>query len=132
MVIELDCTFGVWKNELLLIEKIFFNINLMKTMHNTLRGWLLENNYDDILKTIDDILIEWQHIGNKQRRNWWDVLAGDKDGKSRIISGREIPVLKAAQIRKGVKVTENAICRDENENLPIPINANNKWQKNRN
>lgn len=101
----------------------------MKTFHDTLRGWLLENNYEDVFKIIDEILTEWKKTGNKQRRNWWDVLAGDKNGKSRIISGREIPVLRAAQIRKEVKVTDNAICRNENESPPIPIKENNRWRK---
>lgn len=101
----------------------------MRTIQNTLRAWLYENNYEDVLNIIDGIITEWQENGNKQRRNWWDVLAGDKNGKSRVISGREIPVLRAAQIRKGVKVTQNAICRNENENPPIPVNENNRWRK---
>lgn len=101
----------------------------MKPAKDTARGWLYENNYRDILEIIDEIILEWKKTGNKQRRNWWDILAGDKYGKSRIIAGREIPVLKAAQKRKNVKVTENAICRNEEEPLPIPINPNNRWFK---
>ncbi|MCK9207794.1 MAG: hypothetical protein M0P66_11835 [Salinivirgaceae bacterium] len=100
----------------------------MKILHDTLRGWLMDNNYEDIYEIIDEIITEWKKNGNKQRRNWWDILAGDKNGKPRIISGREIPVLRAAQIRKRVKITENAICRNEHENPPIPINENNRWK----
>ena len=88
----------------------------MKILSNTVRSWLNKNEYADIAQLIDGIMLEWHKNGNKQRRNWWDILAGDKNGKPRIIAGREVPVLRAAQIRKGVKVTENSICRNENEN----------------
>ncbi len=101
----------------------------MKTLNNTLRGWLVENDYKDVAELIDNIMVEWQKVGNKQRRNWWDILAGDKSGQSRIIAGREIPVLKAAQVRKGVKVTENAICRNEKEKSPLPLKEKTRWNK---
>ncbi len=100
----------------------------MKRLNNTLRAWLFENDYKDVAKIIDDILIEWREKGNKQRRNWWDILAGDVNGKPRVISGREIPVLKAAQIRKNVLVTENALCRNENESNPLPIKEQTRWK----
>jgi hypothetical protein len=100
----------------------------MEPLNNTLRGWLKKNGYEDVLKIIDEIIAEWKKNGNKQRRNWWDILAGDKHGKHRVIAGRDIPILKAAQIRKKVKITENAICRNEKEEPPIPININNKWK----
>ena len=100
----------------------------MRTINNTFRFWLQDNDYGDILELIDKILSDWQKCGNKQRRNWWNILAGDKNGKSRVISGYEIPVLRAAQIRKGVKISENAICRNEFEKPPFPINANNRWR----
>jgi hypothetical protein len=101
----------------------------MKSAKDSARGWLYENNYKDVLEIIDDIIFEWKKTGNKQRRNWWDILAGDKNGKSRVIAGREIPVLKAAQKRKNAKVTKNAICRNEEEQPPMPINPNNRWLK---
>ena len=101
----------------------------MKPTQNSIRGWLYENDYKDVLEIIDEIMLEWKKEGNKQRRNWWEILAGDKHGTPRKIAGREIPVLRAAQIRKGIKITENALCRNENENPPIPINKNNRWIK---
>ncbi len=90
----------------------------MKVINNTLRSWLFENNYKDIALIIDDILEEWKKEGKGTRRNWWDKLAGGKNGKPCIVSGREIPVLKAAQIRQKKPVTKNAICRNENETIP--------------
>lgn len=101
----------------------------MKLAKDSARDWLYENDYKDVLEIIDEIMLEWKKTGNKQRRNWWDILAGDKNGKSRVIAGREIPVLKSAQKRKGVKITENAICRNKEEQPPIPINQNTRWMK---
>jgi len=91
----------------------------------TVRKWLAQNGYDDILKIINEIMDEWKRDGKKTRRNWWDILAGDKNGKSRVINGRKIPVLKAAQIRAGLPITKNALCRNENES------TEEKWITNR-
>ena len=130
VVLNQGCTSGVKKIENLKIIKLKCkDLFKMKPSQNSLRGWLYENDYKDVLQIIDDIMNEWKKSGNKQRRNWWDILAGDKNGKSRIIAGRKIPVLKSAQIRKSVKITENAICKNEDECPPIQINKNNRWIK---
>lgn len=94
----------------------------MRTVNNTVRDWLLKNDYEEIAKLIDEILLDWKNRNVQTRRNWWDILAGDKNGKSRNISGRQIPVLKAAQIRQGVTVTKSAICKNEEELKSIPKN----------
>lgn len=101
----------------------------MKTLNNTLRGWLIDNSYEDVAKVIDDIMLEWKKNGNKQRRNWWDILAGDKQGQSRIIAGKTIPVLRSAQIRKDISPTENAICRNKEEKPPLPMREKTRWKK---
>lgn len=101
----------------------------MEPVDSSLRSWLTRNNYLDVRKIIDEIIEEWKIQGNKQRRNWWDILAGDKNGHPRKIAGREIPVLRSAQIRKGVKITPNSICRNIEEAQPAPINENNRWNK---
>jgi hypothetical protein len=90
----------------------------MKVINNTLRNWLLKNNYEDIALLIDEILEDWKKQGKGTRRNWWDKLAGGKNGKPCVVSGKEIPVLKAAQIRQGKPVTKNAICKNKNEIIP--------------
>jgi hypothetical protein len=41
--------------------------------------------------------------------NWWQVLAGRKDGTPVVVVGREFPVLAAAQRRQCVKVSKSAI-----------------------
>lgn len=82
------------------------------------RDWLRENSYDDVANLIDEIQAEWEKQGKRTRRNWWEVLAGGKDGKPRTIAGREFPVLKVAQRRQGLSITKNAIRRNRNEKAP--------------
>ncbi len=82
------------------------------------RKWLLENQYDDVAALIDEVVEEWKAQGKKTRRSWWEVLAGGTNGKPRAISGRTFPVLRAAQLRQGLSITENAICRNPNEEPP--------------
>jgi uncharacterized protein (UPF0248 family) len=90
----------------------------MKVINNTLRSWLVENDYEDVALIIDEILDEWKKDENGTRRNWWDKLAGGKNGVPLKVAGKEIPVLRAAQIRQGKPITKNAICRNENEIIP--------------
>ncbi len=92
------------------------------------RQWLRANDYDDIADLIDEIMSEWQAEGKKTRRNWWDVLAGGKNGKPSVREGRTFPVLRAAQLRQGKPVTENAICRNPEEEVP-PIIMSGRWPK---
>jgi hypothetical protein len=84
------------------------------------------NGYDDIADMIDEIISEFAESGNRTRRNWWDILAGGKEGKPRSQSGRIFPVLKAAQVRQGLPVTPNAIERNPNEVAP-PIIETGRW-----
>lgn len=91
-----------------------------------IREWLRENDYKDIAELIEKVMSGWKSKGSKTRRNWWDVLAGHKKGTPRIIEGVTFPILKAAQIRKGWKVTDNAICRNEEEIIPDVV-VNGRW-----
>lgn len=92
--------------------------------------WLMNNGYEDIAKVIDEIITEWKLNGKKTRRNWWEKLSGDKKGNPKRVGEREIPILRAAQIRQGVTISKNAICRNENERIP-EIRKNNRWVKNK-
>lgn len=92
------------------------------------RNWLMQNGYSDVAQLIDQIMRGWQIKGTKTRRNWWQVLAGCNDGKPRTIEGVTLPVLKAAQIRMGVPVTDNALCRNANECTPEIVD-NGRWKK---
>ena len=44
------------------------------------RDWLRENGYEDVAGLIDVVMAELETRGSKQRRNWWDVLAGGATG----------------------------------------------------
>jgi len=99
-----------------------------KPPKNSLRQWLLENNYEDVAEIIEKILMEWKRESKATRRTWWDVLAGDKNGNPRKIEGIELPVLRAAQIRQGKQITGNALCRNEEEKLPQTVRGN-RWQR---
>ena len=92
------------------------------------RQWLRANGYDDVADMIDEVMSEWRAAGKRTRRNWWDILAGCKDGKPSTREGRTFPVLRAAQLRQGKPVTENAICRSPEEEIP-PIIASGRWTK---
>ena len=92
------------------------------------RQWLRANDYDDIADMIDEIMSEWQVTGKKTRRNWWDILAGRKNGKPCEREGRKFPVLRAAQLRQGKPVTANAICRNPKEEVPAIVMSG-RWPK---
>jgi hypothetical protein len=77
------------------------------------RQWLRENGYADIATMIEKIMDDWNASGKKTRRNWWEMLAGDRQGRPRRLGGYEFPILKSVQIRQGLPVTPNAIQRDE-------------------
>jgi len=84
----------------------------------TARDWFRSNGYPEVAQMIDEVMAELEERGSKQRRNWWQVCAGGPGGKPREVSGREFPVLRVAQIRQGVPMTANAICRNPNEEPP--------------
>lgn len=82
------------------------------------RKWLRANGYEDIADMIDDIMSEWRLLGKRTRRDWWIVLAGTKTGAPCTYAGRTFPVLRVAQLRRGMQVTSNALARAENESAP--------------
>lgn len=93
----------------------------------TTRDWLRQNGYDDIADLIDEAMADMQRNGSKQRRNWWDVLAGGKDGTPITVSGLQFPVLRAAQLRQNKPVTPNAIQRNRRESVPA-VRITNRWK----
>lgn len=92
----------------------------------TARDWLRANGYQDIADLIDEVMEEIAAQESKQRRNWWDTLAGGRDGKAIVVNGHEFPVLRVAQVRQGKPITPNAISRNENEQPPDVI-ATKRW-----
>ncbi len=90
-----------------------------------IKKWLKENNYYDILNKINKVEQIWIDKGKKTRRNWWEVLAGNINGRRKVIEGVEFPVLKAAQIREGRVIEDNALYNKKDEIIPE------KWYTNR-
>jgi hypothetical protein len=95
------------------------------------RRWLRENGYEDIADLIDRFIAEWKAAGKHTRRNWWEILAGDRHGNPRTIEGKLFPVLRAAQLRQGLPVTPNAIWRPEEKSPPPAPRITGRWSKKR-
>ncbi len=100
----------------------------MGNTRKTARQWLQENGYPEVAEMISDIQAEWKLVGKHTRRNWWEVLAGGKNGSPRTIYGRQFPVLQAAQIRQGKEVTPNALKVSESEEVAPAISVNGRWK----
>lgn len=96
----------------------------------TARQWLAENGYEDVAALIDQAIASIEAKGRKSRRNWWDTLAGGSNGKPLVREGVEFPVLRVAQIRQGVAITPNAICRNASEQPPDVV-ATKRWSRRR-
>jgi DNA adenine methylase len=64
------------------------------------RSWLRAQGRGDVALKIDAVMRRWAEQGKKTRRNWWDVLAGDKDGNPRRVLGIAFPVLPGARRRQ--------------------------------
>jgi len=90
------------------------------------REWLRANGHDDVADLIDEIMRGWAEKGNRTRRNWWDLLAGDSKGRPRFAAGVELPVLAAAQKRMGRPVTKNARTLGTRASIP-PIRRDGRW-----
>jgi len=96
----------------------------------TVREWLRGNLYGDVADLIDQAMARWPVANVRTRRNWWEVLAGGMSGRPRSVYRQEFPVLRAAQIRQGLPVTPNALCRNPNE-TPPSIRITNRWPADR-
>jgi hypothetical protein len=94
----------------------------------TCRDWLCENKYEDVANLIDQAMAKMAVRGSKQRRNWWDILSGVKDGRPCVVEGIEFPVLRVAQVRQGKPVTANALRRSRKE-LPPDVRATERWRR---
>jgi DNA adenine methylase len=72
---------------------------------------LRSHRYSRIALQIEAIVESWRRQGKKTRRNWWSVLAGDKTGKPRRVSGTLFPVLAGARERKPPKISNGPAAR---------------------
>ena len=99
----------------------------MKKPALSARKWLRENGYPEIAAQIDEIMQEWKSTGRGTRRNWWEILAGDKDGNPRTVEGREFPVLRVVRRRQQLPEAEGTIYHGEKRAPPIV--AQERWAK---
>lgn len=91
-----------------------------------IREWLHKNSYGYIVDLIEQVMAGWKLKGTKTRRNWWAVLAGNKNGTHKVIEGVKFPILKTAQARQGMTVTDSALCLNETEVAPGVITGG-RW-----
>jgi hypothetical protein len=91
----------------------------VRQYRNSVRRWLIDNDYTDVAELIDEVTAEWDRLGKKTRRNWWEVLSGDRDGKPRTVEGRTFPVLRAARLRQGMSDTKGSLSRNKGEAPPV-------------
>jgi hypothetical protein len=95
---------------------------------NTIKEWLAQNNYEDVLKRINAVERGWKSKGTKTRRDWGEVLAGNKDGSPKMVEGIKFPVICAARKRKGWPAEGKCICRNPTEEMPA-IAKQVRWEK---
>lgn len=80
--------------------------------------WFRSNGYNDIADMVDEVMAELKARESLQRRDWYLICAGGKNGKPKVVSGREFPVIRAFQVRQGLPATPNATWRSRNEVAP--------------
>jgi DNA adenine methylase len=70
-----------------------------------IRSWLRANGHSGTAHKIDLAVLRWASEGKSTRRNWWDVLAGDRAGKPRRIGGILFPVIGAVRARQRIRLS---------------------------
>ena len=78
---------------------------------DSLDMWLRQNGYRDVADKIERITSTWRSNGVKTRRNWWDVLAGDKAGNPREVAGHTFPIIAAIRRRQGLPPARQGLSR---------------------
>jgi hypothetical protein len=94
--------------------------------NETAREWLRANGYEETAQMIDEIMAEWKAQGLATRRDWWEVLAGDKRGNPRKVAGRTFPVIRAARKRQALPISDNAQSNAHREAAP-KIRSQARW-----
>lgn len=91
-----------------------------------IKEWLLENQYEDVIRKIRRVEERWRKQRKRTRRNWWDVLAGHKDGSPCVIEGVRFPILRAARARKDWDSARRELSR-KNSEVPLPVQPQARW-----
>lgn len=65
-----------------------------------IQTWLRQHGHRRIASMIDSAIRAWKNERKKTRRNWWEILAGDKNGNPRQVRGIQFPVVEAIRQRR--------------------------------
>lgn len=89
----------------------------------TAREWLKQNNYSDVANIFDDFIEHNKKRGSGERRNYWDLLSGRKDGECFQRHGFTFPILETVRSTRKPNYlpSKHAIKRNINEEVPLPI-----------
>jgi hypothetical protein len=88
--------------------------------------WLRENRYDQLAARIEEKEAAWKAAGKATRRDWWQVLAGDKQGKERTAGGEQWPIIAAAREREGLPPVKGALRK--RKETPVPPKSVGRWK----
>jgi hypothetical protein len=73
--------------------------------------WLRQNGYSDVAVKIEEIVSNWRRNGLRTRRNWWEILAGDRSGKPREVAGEKFPIIASIRARQGLAPARGALWK---------------------
>jgi hypothetical protein len=76
---------------------------------DSLDVWLRQNGYRDIADKIQRIVAKWRENGVRTRRNWWEILAGDRAGNPREVAGERFPIIALIRERQGLPPAPGAL-----------------------
>jgi hypothetical protein len=98
--------------------------------HVNAREWLKENGYSDIADMINAYIAHIKSLGSGERRNYWDLLVGRKDGECCMNHGFKFPILESVRKarRPNWKPSIHAIKRNNSEVIPAPV-IQKRWNK---
>jgi hypothetical protein len=98
----------------------------------TARAWLRQNGYNDVADILDAYLEHLKAIGSGERRNYWELLAGNENGERATRHKFVFPILESVRKarRPHYKPSKFAIKRNKHEKVPAPV-VQERW-KNRN
>jgi hypothetical protein len=85
---------------------------------STVIPWLRASGYREIADLIEEIESGWRANGLKTRRNWFEILAGDRKGRPRAVAGKTFPVIASIRRRQGLDPVTDALIRKDETPLP--------------
>ena len=99
----------------------------------TAKNWLIQNNYPEVVKIIDDYVAYNKARGSGEKRNFWDLLAGRKNGDPVNRNGFVFPILESIRTARKPNFpnAKSAIKKNKREIVPPPIEQA-RWTRKKN